>query len=131
MNKDKLRNLLAPMTRGTSLIIPHPTKTLTVTFDRFSKFSLSVSDKGNSRAHSSSSGYSSLREFIDTLMYYFQPAEGHVYQHINGNVYTIIAIANESSKRDEYPPTVVYQGKNGLVWAKPLTNFINKMTRIK
>ena len=32
----------------------------------------------------------------------------------------------------EYPPTVVYQGLfNGKVWAKPLANFMAKMTRIK
>lgn len=131
MNKDKLRSLLAPMTRGTSLVIPHPTKTLTVKFDWMRMFSLDVVNKGEDRPHASSCGYTSLKEFIDSLMYYFQPVVGYVYQHINGNVYTIIAIANESSKRIEYPPTVVYQGKNGLVWAKPLTNFINKMTRIK
>ena len=61
----------------------------------------------------------------------YYPRAGQVYQHINSNIYTVIGVANEHSLRPDYPPTVVYQGENGLLWAKPLTNFQRKMTRIK
>ncbi len=58
------------------------------------------------------------------------PKIGDRYKHRNGNMYTVIIIANEFSDRDEYPVTVVYQGDNGKVWAKPWHNFISRMTKV-
>ena len=131
MDYNQIRNLLAVMHRGDIITVPHVTEDLKVTFDNNGKFGLAVTRKGESRAHGTSGGYTSLKQFAGMLEYYFEPKDGYVYQHINGNVYTVIAIANKDSKRKEYPPTVVYQGHNGLVWTKPVTNFISKMTRIK
>ena len=58
-----------------------------------------------------------------------QPEPETLWRHHNGNVYIVLVVANVGSERDEYPPTVVYRGANGLVWAKPLSNFLEKMTR--
>lgn len=52
------------------------------------------------------------------------------YKHENGNEYTVIAISNEHSEREEYQPRVVYQGDNGRVWDKPLIEFMSKMKLI-
>lgn len=132
MDYNQIRNKLAVMKRGDTLILPHVTEKLEVNFSDRGIFSLTVTGKNHTRAHGLSGGFTSLRQFAEMLQYYFEPRVGYVYQHINGNIYTVIAIANQESKRVDYPPTVVYQGTtNGKVWAKPLTNFIAKMTWIK
>lgn len=120
------------MKRGDVLVIPHVTEKLEVTFSDRGIFSLTVTGKNHTRAHGLSGGFTSLSQFAEMLQYYFEPRVGYVYQHINGNVYKVIAIANQESKRADYPPTVVYQDTtNGKVWAKSFINFIAKMTRIK
>lgn len=130
MDYNQLRNLMAPMKRGDKLILPHVEYILEVTFSDKGVFSLDSSSKvGKSAGHSG--GYSSLSEFTNQIMYFYEPKPGHAYQHLNGNIYEVLHIANEYSLRDDYPPSVVYQGANGNVWVKPLTNFIRKMTRIK
>lgn len=45
--------------------------------------------------------------------------------------YTVILIANTENCNRDYPVTVIYQGDNGKVWAKPLANFSDKMEEIK
>ncbi len=59
------------------------------------------------------------------------PVSGEWYIHRNGNIYEVILLANEQSKNDLYPITVVYKGKNDLIWAKELSNFNLKMRKIK
>ena len=130
MDNSQLRNLLAPMTRGSQLTIPHVEYDLKIYFSRQGKFSL-VAQSKEGNASGMSGGYASLSEFVDMAMYYFQPKPGHTYQHINSNIYKVLHIANEGSTRPEYPPSVVYQGSNGAVWVKPMDNFMRKMKRIK
>lgn len=130
MDYNQLRNLMAPMKRGDKITLPHVGYYLGVTFSDDGVFSLnSVSKDGSSNSYSG--GYKSLSDFTNQIMYYYDPKPGHVYQHLNGNIYEVLHIANEYSLRDDYPPTVVYKGANGNVWVKPLTNFMRKMTRIK
>lgn len=130
MDYNQLRNLMAPMKRGDKITLPHVEYYLGVTFSDDGVFSLnSVSKDGSSNSYSG--GYKSLSDFTNQIMYYYDPKPGHVYQHLNGNIYEVLHIANEYSLRDDYPPTVVYKGANGNVWVKPLTNFMRKMTRIK
>lgn len=129
MDYNRIRNLLAVMTKGETIVIPNVEEHIECTFDQQGFFNFTVSSKNTNSTGIQS--FTSLKEAVEFTMYWFEPKPTHVYQHVNGNVYTIIAIANEDSLRPEYPPTVVYQGHNGKVWAKPLTNFIAKMTRIK
>lgn len=132
LDYNQLRNVLAVMKRGDIITLPHPTEKLEISFSERGIFSLNVSTKVSTEAHAVYGGTTSLKEMIHRIQYYYEPRQGYVYQHINGNVYHVVAIANQESKRPEYPPTVVYQGLiNGKVWAKPLTNFMTKMTRIK
>ena len=57
------------------------------------------------------------------------PVPGTVWRHYNGNRYTVLYIAN---KLDEprYPKTVVYQGDNGFVWTRQVTDWRRSMTEI-
>lgn len=131
MDYDSLRNILARMVRGEQIRLPHPTDEIYVDFTKEGMFELRAIRKGDKRPHATSSGYKSLHDFVNSILYYFKPKEGYVYQHTNGNTYTVIAIANELSQRSDYPPSVVYKGTNGNIWVKPLENFMRKMTRIK
>lgn len=130
MDYNQLRNLMAPMKRGDKITLPHVEYNLEVTFSDDGIFGLNATSK-DGKSNSYSGGYKSLSDFTSQVMYYYEPKPGHVYQHLNGNIYEVLHIANEYSLRDDYPPTVVYKGANGNVWVKPLTNFMRKMTRIK
>jgi len=56
------------------------------------------------------------------------PEIGSIWQHYNGN-YKVIMIANESTTRpEEYPITVIYQGENGKIWARKLENWHKSLT---
>lgn len=42
-------------------------------------------------------------------------------------IYTVIAIANRDSTNLVYPVTVLYLGRNGKLWAKPIDTFLKTM----
>lgn len=130
MDYNQIRNKLAVLCRGQEVRLDTVEQFIAVHFKLDGTFCVDVKDK-NTDAYSIYST-PSLKEAVLYLQEsYFVPRVGHKYQHINGNVYQVIAIANMRSERPEYPPTVVYQGTNELVWCKPLANFIAKMTRVK
>lgn len=52
---------------------------------------------------------------------------GDVWQHTNGNLYTVLHIANEPDEL-RYPRTIVYQGPNGKVWARRADDWHRSMT---
>ena len=52
------------------------------------------------------------------------------WRHTNGIKYKVIAIANELNT-EKYPTTVVYEGKNGKVWSRPLSDWYRSFTEIK
>jgi hypothetical protein len=56
------------------------------------------------------------------------PKIGSIWLHKNGNIYTVIAIANSASQFSTYPPTVVYIGGNGNVWARALDSWHRSMS---
>lgn len=62
------------------------------------------------------------------------PSRGSIWRHSNGAVYTVILLTNtegdDPAKREKYPPTVVYLGRNGKVWSRPLADWHRSMTRI-
>lgn len=130
MNYDRIRAQISNLKRGDFVVLKHPKKHLTVTFDEDGYFRL-TNENLNQTCCVESDEYYSMKEFINAeLLPQFRIEVGSKYQHINGNIYTVIALANANSMREDYPPTVVYQGANGLTWAKPLSKFINKMTLI-
>ncbi|MBU9200099.1 DUF1653 domain-containing protein [Burkholderia multivorans] len=54
------------------------------------------------------------------------------WRHQNGNRYTVLCIANEFTERpDKYPPTVVYQGLNGRIWSRPVSDWARSMTLVR
>ncbi len=53
------------------------------------------------------------------------------WRHTNGNLYTVLCVANEFTERPEqYPPTVVYQGDNGRIWSRPVSDWSRSMTLV-
>ena len=128
MDYDNVRSVLGYLTRGQEHVFTTPELRIEVKFTKEGKFTICRSTRSGSSYIESCT---SLKETVNNIMLSYYPCAGQVYQHINSNIYTVIGVANEHSLRPEYPPTVVYQGENGLLWAKPLTNFQRKMTRIK
>lgn len=55
------------------------------------------------------------------------PTPYSTWQHKNGTEYTVLLIANADSDKAEYPVTVVYQGPNGKVWSRPLSEWYRSM----
>lgn len=127
--ESRIRNLLAVMKRGESIIIPHLEITIEVEFNSDGWFKVITTDKVGGGASIQST--TSLREATQIIARMFNVKVGHRYQHLNGNVYDVIAIANIDSGKPQYPLSVVYQGPNGKVWTKTMENFNSKMTRIK
>ena len=130
MDYNQIRDKLAVMTRGQEIRLDTVDEFIEVKFNAQGLFNINVSHKQRNE-HSTYSTPSLKEASLYIQEHYYVPKVGHSYQHINGNIYKVIAIANMRSERPEYPPTVVYEGSNGLVWCKPLVNFIRKMKRVK
>ena len=58
------------------------------------------------------------------------PSANDVYSHANGGVYTIVTVANMDATRPGWHPTVVYEDAADRVWARPLTEFQQRFTRV-
>jgi hypothetical protein len=58
------------------------------------------------------------------------PKIGSIWRHKNGNIYTVIAVANVAFRTRDYPPTIVYIGGNGNTWARTLDNWHQSMSPI-
>ncbi len=58
-----------------------------------------------------------------------EPTPGSVWRHRNGNIYTVLHIANEPDD-ERYPRTVVYQGTNGRIWARRADDWHRSMTSV-
>lgn len=62
---------------------------------------------------------------------YLIPSEKTRWRHYNGNEYEVMYIANEHSERpDDFPMTVVYRGKDGRIWSRPLNEWLDRFTPI-
>jgi len=54
-----------------------------------------------------------------------------VWQHRNGEAYTVRLLTNTASANPAYVPTVVYEGaRNGKFWSRPLADWHRSFTRI-
>lgn len=59
--------------------------------------------------------------------------EGKQYEHTNGNIYTVLFLTNTNGdpERQEYHPVdVVYRGRNGSLWSRPLSDWSRSFTEI-
>ena len=57
------------------------------------------------------------------------PRPRSVWQHRDGDIYKVVMLANEATEQpDRYPVTVVYRGKDGKVWSRPLSDWHRSMT---
>lgn len=57
---------------------------------------------------------------------------GSKWRHSNGNEYEVVALANENTERpDEYPVTVVYEGRNGRIWSRRLSDWHRSMSPVE
>lgn len=52
------------------------------------------------------------------------------WRHRNGIKYEVICISNLESKNFKYAPQVIYQGENGNVWSRPLSDWNRSFTKI-
>lgn len=60
-----------------------------------------------------------------------KPAIGSEWKHTHGNYYRVLLIANEDMVRPiYYPVTVVYEGTNGKIWSRPLSEWYRSMTPV-
>lgn len=57
--------------------------------------------------------------------------KGSQWRHRNGKKYTLVGIANTEHISLNYPIMVLYIGRNGDLWAKTLSNFMEKMTPLE
>lgn len=57
------------------------------------------------------------------------PEIGSVWRHYNGVPYTVLFIANELDT-PAYPICVVYQGPNGGVWVRKLSDWHRSFTLV-
>jgi hypothetical protein len=62
------------------------------------------------------------------------PRIGKWYKHDkSGFVYSVEVVANldaDADREDEYPITIVYKSVNGIVWSRPIENWVGKFTEI-
>lgn len=57
------------------------------------------------------------------------PVAGQVWRHHSGQMYTVLGLANDVVEaKPDYPPTVVYTGENGKMWAGRLDDWHRRMT---
>lgn len=49
--------------------------------------------------------------------------------HTNGIKYKVVLITNLDSVNEKYPTTVVYKGKNGKVWSRPLSDWYRSFSK--
>lgn len=54
---------------------------------------------------------------------------GSKWKHKNGCEYFVIGLANETTTDEaRHPVMVIYQGDNGLIWARPLNTWEDSFT---
>jgi hypothetical protein len=60
----------------------------------------------------------------------YPPVESH-WIHTNGEEYEVICYTNTATTLPEkYPITVIYSGRNGKIWSRPLADWHRSMTPV-
>ena len=58
-----------------------------------------------------------------------RPAIGSVWKHHSGRLYTVKMYTNlDTTRPEKYPVTIVYEGANGKLWSRPLSDWHRSMT---
>jgi hypothetical protein len=58
------------------------------------------------------------------------PRPGSKWQHYNGQQYTVLFLTNLDSQYERHPPYVIYQGTNGKLWTRLLSDWHRSFTPI-
>ena len=58
------------------------------------------------------------------------PLPGEKWRHYNGLVYTVLFLTNKDSVYEQHQPTVIYQGANGKLWSRVLSDWHRSFTRV-
>lgn len=53
------------------------------------------------------------------------------WHHTNGNIYCVRSITNQGSTSTRYPETVVYEGTNGKLWSRPVSEWHRSLTLLE
>lgn len=57
------------------------------------------------------------------------PLAGSAWQHHSGRTYTVLTLSNtEGDDPERFVPTVVYQGEDGRVWSRPVSDWHRSMS---
>lgn len=56
------------------------------------------------------------------------PAPESTWRHKNGNLYRVLCVTNIAQRREDHPPDVVYQGRNGNIFSRPLADWDRSFT---
>lgn len=59
-----------------------------------------------------------------------RPKPGTPWMHRNGEIYTVLCITNTAHDTAAHPPDVVYMGRNGNLWSRPLSGWHDRMTEM-
>lgn len=94
MTPDEIRAVLAPMYKGHTATFKTPDTIIDVHFDGEVFNICSMNYSGSAAGVSNTK---SLKDAVTQVAYFFTPKVGETYQHNNGNIYRVIAIANEHS----------------------------------
>lgn len=89
--------------------------------------------------------YEEMRDNAENKLWYPERLDGYLppteevikipkikskWRHTNGIKYKVILITNETDT-EKYPLTVIYKGKNGKIWSRPLSDWYRSFTEIK
>ena len=64
---------------------------------------------------------------MNNLSQAFTVEAGQFWQHKNGNVYKVLFLTNTSNLSELHPVQVIYEGRNGNKWSRPLSEWHKSM----
>lgn len=68
-----------------------------------------------------------MKQLEEPLIEYTPPPGSH-WVHKNGNRYKVLLITNAAATQPEYILTIVYEGENGYIWSRPLSEWLRSYT---
>ena len=69
---------------------------------------------------------------IKKILFKFLFGGGEKYVHKKtGNKYTVLIVSNDTTTRDGFPEMVTYMSEGGLVYSRPMSEFVEKFEPVK